>query len=87
VARNLTVNAALAFTLPTIEKWANGPCYGDSDQRGGERHQAGRQRFDRRPELGLLPDRAGFDHWSAEPGHSVFPGTPKIKLNVGANYD
>jgi iron complex outermembrane receptor protein len=30
LARDLTMNAALAFTLPTIEKWANGPCYGDS---------------------------------------------------------
>jgi iron complex outermembrane receptor protein len=87
VAKDLTVNAALAFTLPTIEKWANGPCYSDSTNVavGGTKLAANGSIAGQN--AACFPITAGSTTGVQNLDHSVFPGTPKIKLNIGANYD
>ncbi|RZT04162.1 iron complex outermembrane recepter protein [Duganella sp. CF402] len=87
VASNLTVNAALAFTLPTIEKWANGPCYSDPTNVAVNGTKLAANGSIAGQNAACFPIAAGSTTGVQNLDHSVFPGTPKIKLNVGANYD
>ncbi|HEX5341110.1 MAG TPA: TonB-dependent receptor [Duganella sp.] len=87
VASNLTVNAALAFTLPTIEKWANGPCYSDPTNVAVNGSKLAANGSIAGQNAACFPIAPGSTTGVQNLDHSVFPGTPKIKLNVGANYD
>lgn len=87
VARDLTVNAALAFTLPTIEKWANGPCYSDPTNVAVNGSKLAANGSIAGQNASCFPVVAGSTTGVQNLDHSVFPGTPKIKLNLGANYD
>jgi iron complex outermembrane receptor protein len=87
VATNLNVNAALAFTLPTIEKWANGPCYSDPTNVAVNGTKLAANGSIAGQNAACFPITAGSTTGVQNLDHSVFPGTPKIKLNVGATYD
>ncbi|WP_343730230.1 TonB-dependent receptor [Duganella sp.] len=87
VASNLTVNAALAFTLPTIEKWANGPCYSDSTNVAVNGTKLAANGSIAGQNAACFPITPGSTTGVQNLDHSVFPGTPKIKANIGANYD
>ncbi|MFL6675195.1 MAG: TonB-dependent receptor [Massilia sp.] len=87
ITPGFTVNAALAYTLPTIEEWKNGPCYNDSTNTAvgttklGENGSiAGRNRA-------CFPIVAGSTTGVQNLSGAVFPGTPKIKANIGGNSD
>ncbi|MYM70891.1 TonB-dependent receptor [Duganella sp. FT109W] len=86
-AKDLNVNAALAFTLPTIEKWANGPCYSDSTNVavGGTKLAANGSIAGQNS--ACFPIAPGSTTGVQNLDHSNFPGTPKIKLNIGATYE
>jgi iron complex outermembrane receptor protein len=87
IAKDLTVNAALSFTLPTIEKWANGPCYSDSTNVavGGTKLAANGSIAGQN--AACFPIVAGSTTGVQDLSGGVFPGTPKIKLNIGSSYD
>ncbi|TFW31513.1 TonB-dependent receptor [Duganella callida] len=87
VAKDLTMNAALAVTLPTIEKWANGPCYSDPTNVavGGTKLAANGSIAGQN--ASCFPISPGSTTGVQNLDNSIFPGTPKIKLNIGANYD
>lgn len=87
VAKDLTVNAALAFTLPTIEKWANGPCYGDSTNVAVNGTKLAANGSIAGQNSACFPITPGSTTGVQNLDDSVFPGTPKIKANIGANYD
>lgn len=86
-AKDLTINAALAFTLPTIERWANGPCYADTTNVavGGTKLAANGSIAGQN--TSCFPIAPGSTTGVQNLDHSTFPGTPKIKLNIGANYE
>jgi len=87
VAQGLSVNAALAYTLPTIEEWKNGPCYADSTnlavgttRLADNGSLAGQNRA-------CFPITTGSTVGIQNLSGGVFPGTPKIKANIGTHYD
>ncbi|QBE61821.1 TonB-dependent receptor [Pseudoduganella lutea] len=82
-----SVNAALAYTRPSIVDWKNGPCYQDNTNpaigntglgEGGSLGGWNRQCF---------PIRAGATTGIQDLSGGVFPGTPKVKVNIGSNYE
>ena len=87
VAKDLTVNAALAFTLPRIDKWANGPCYSDSTNVAvnGSKYAANGSIAGQN--AACFPLTPGSTTGVQVLDNATFPGTPKIKLNLGANYE
>ncbi|WP_432382106.1 TonB-dependent receptor [Duganella sp. P38] len=87
VAQNLTVNAALAYTRPKIDKWANGPCYSDPTNLavGNTKYAANGSIAGQN--AACFPIAPGSTTGVQNLDGGVFPGTPKIKLNIGANYD
>jgi iron complex outermembrane receptor protein len=82
-----SVNAALAYTRPTIVDWKNGPCYQDNTNpaigttgKGENGSLAGWNRAC----VAIVPgSTTGVQDLSG----GVFPGTPKVKVNIGSNYD
>lgn len=87
LAPGWTVNAALAYTRPTIVDWKNGPCYNDNTNpaigntgKGENGSIAGRNR-------NCFPIREGSTTGIQDLSGGIFPGTPKIKVNIGSNYD
>ncbi|MHA4869838.1 TonB-dependent receptor [Duganella sp. PWIR1] len=87
VAKDLTVNAALAFTLPTIEKWSYGPCYSDSTNVAVNGTKLAANGSIAGQNSSCFPIAPGSTTGVQNLDHSVFPGTPKIKANIGATYD
>ena len=87
LSTNWSMNAALAYTRPSIENWTNGPCYQDNTNPAigttglGEGGSLGG--FNRN----CFPIRAGATTGIQDLSGGVFPGTPKIKVNIGTNYD
>jgi iron complex outermembrane receptor protein len=87
VAPGFSLNGSLAYTLPTIEEWKNGPCYNDSTNVAvgttgfGENGSiVGRNRT-------CFPIKAGSTTGIQDLSGGVFPGTPKLKANIGGNGD
>jgi iron complex outermembrane receptor protein len=87
LAPGFSMNAALAYTLPTIEEWKNGPCYNDAtniavgDTKLGENGSlVGRNRT-------CFPIKPGSTTGIQDVSGGVFPGTPKLKANIGGNAD
>jgi iron complex outermembrane receptor protein len=87
VATGLTVNAALAYTRPTIEDWKNGPCFTDptnlavgTTRLADNGSLAGQNRA-------CFPITPGSTTGIQDLSGGVFPGTPKVKANIGAHYD
>ncbi|MGV7208731.1 TonB-dependent receptor [Oxalobacteraceae bacterium A2-2] len=87
VAKDLTVNAAMALTLPTIEKWSNGPCYSDPTNVAVGTTKYAANGSIAGQNTACFPITPGSTTGVQNLDHSIFPGTPKIKLNIGANYD
>lgn len=84
---NWTVNASLAYTRPSIEDWKNGPCYQDNTNpaigatgKGEGGSLAGWNRA-------CFAIREGATTGVQDLSGGIFPGTPKIKVNIGSNYD
>jgi iron complex outermembrane receptor protein len=87
VTTGWSVNASLAYTRPTIVDWKNGPCYQDNTNpaigstglgEGGSLGGWNRACF------AIIPgSKTGVQDLSG----GIFPGTPKIKVNIGSNYD
>jgi iron complex outermembrane receptor protein len=82
-----SVNAALAYTRPTIVDWKNGPCYQDNTNpaigttgKGENGSLAGWNRAC----VAIVP---GSTTGVQDLTGGVFPGTPKVKVNIGSNYD
>ncbi|MCC2954369.1 TonB-dependent receptor [Massilia sp. IC2-477] len=82
-----SVNASMAYTRPSIKDWKNGPCYQDNTNpaigttglgEGGSLGGWNRACF---------PIRAGSTTGIQDLSGGIFPGTPKIKVNIGSNYD
>jgi iron complex outermembrane receptor protein len=82
-----SAKASLAYTRPTIVDWKNGPCYQDNTNpaigttglgEGGSLGGWNRACF------AIVPgSKTGVQDLSG----GIFPGTPKIKVNIGSNYD
>ncbi|MYM65752.1 TonB-dependent receptor [Pseudoduganella sp. FT55W] len=87
VGSGLSVSAALAFTLPTIEKWAFGPCYSDPTNVAVNGTKLAANGSIAGQNARCFPIAPGSTTGVQNLDGQVFPGTPKIKLNVGANYD
>jgi len=83
----LSVIASLAYTRPTIEKWANGPCYTDSTNVAIGTTKLGANGSLPGQNIGCFPIAPGSTTGIQDLSGAPFPGTPKIKANVSANYD
>lgn len=84
---NWSMNASLAYTRPSIVDWKNGPCYQDNTNpaigntgKGEGGSLAGWNRA-------CFPIREGATTGVQDLSGGIFPGTPKIKVNIGSNYD
>jgi iron complex outermembrane receptor protein len=84
---NWSVNAALAYTRPEIVDWKNGPCYQDntnpaigSTGQGEGGSLAGWNRS-------CFAIRQGSTTGVQDLSGGIFPGTPKVKVNIGSSYD
>jgi iron complex outermembrane receptor protein len=82
-----SLNAALAYTRPSIKDWKNGPCYQDNTNpaigttgKGEGGSLAGWNRS-------CFAIREGATTGIQDLSGGIFPGTPKIKVNIGSNYD
>jgi iron complex outermembrane receptor protein len=87
VAPGFILTGSFAYTRPTIEEWQNGPCYNDatnvavgSTGLGENGSLVGRNRT-------CFPIRKGSTTGIQDLSGAVFPGTPKIKANIGGQYD
>ena len=87
VAKDLTVNAALAYTRPTIESWKNGPCYADSTNVAVGSSKLAANGSIAGQNAACFPIAAGSTTGVQDLSGAPFPGTPKVKLNLGANYE
>jgi iron complex outermembrane receptor protein len=87
VAKDLTVNLGFAYTKPTIESWKNGPCYTDTTNVavGGTKLAANGSIAGQN--TACFPITTGSTTGVQDLTGAPFPGTPKIKLNLGANYE
>jgi iron complex outermembrane receptor protein len=87
ITTGLTVSAALAYTLPTIEDWKNGPCFSDTTNLAvnGTRLAANGSLAGQNPSC--FPITTGSTTGIQDLSGGVFPGTPKVKANIGSNYD
>jgi iron complex outermembrane receptor protein len=81
------MNAALAYTLPTIDEWKNGPCYNDSTNvaigntgLGENGSLVGRNRT-------CFPITKGSTTGVQDLSGATFPYTPKLKVNIGGQSD
>jgi iron complex outermembrane receptor protein len=87
VMPGFSMNGSLAYTLPTIEEWKNGPCYNDATNVavgntgfGENGSLVGRNRT-------CFPIKPGSTTGIQDVSGSVFPGTPKLKVNIGGQGD
>ena len=87
VTPGFSVNAALAYTLPTIEEWKNGPCYADSTNLAVGTTRLAANGSLAGQNTACFPIAPGSTTGIQDLSGGVFPGTPKIKLNVGGHYD
>lgn len=87
VSPGFSINAALAYTRPTIEDWKNGPCYTDNTNLavGTTRLAANGSLAGQNPSC--FPITAGSTTGIQDLSGGIFPGTPKIKANIGGQYD
>ena len=88
VTPSFSVNASLAYTLPTIEDWKNGPCYTDPTNVAaapGARLAANGSLAGQNSKC--FPLTATSNTGIQDLSGGVFPGTPKVKANIGGNYD
>lgn len=83
----LSVNAAMAYTLPTIEKWANGPCYADTTNVAVGTTKLAANGSLAGQNTSCFPIAPGSTTGVQDLSGGIFPGTPKIKASIGANYD
>jgi iron complex outermembrane receptor protein len=82
----LGVNVAMAYTLPTIEKWKNGPCFADTTNVAVGTTKYAANGSIAGQNTACFPIAPGSTTGAQDLGGSVFPGTPKFKANIGANY-
>jgi iron complex outermembrane receptor protein len=87
LVKDLKLNASLAYTLPTIEQWANGPCYTDSTNVAVAGSKLAANGSIAGQNTTCFPIAPGSTTGVQNLDGGKFPGTPKIKANVGAAYD
>jgi iron complex outermembrane receptor protein len=87
VAKDLTVNAAFAYTKPSIENWKNGPCYADATNLAVGTTKYAANGSIAGQNAACFPIAPGSTTGVQDLTGAQFPGTPKVKLNVGANYE
>ncbi|MES2148293.1 MAG: TonB-dependent receptor [Pseudomonadota bacterium] len=83
----LSVNAALTYTLPTIEKWKNGPCFADTTNVAVGTTKLAANGSLAGQNAACFPISPGSTTGVQDLSGGVFTGTPKVKANIGANYD
>ena len=87
LAKDLSMNVGFAYTKPSIESWKNGPCYADTTNVavGGTKLAANGSIAGQN--TACFPISAGSTTGVQDLTGAPFPGTSKVKLNVGANYE
>jgi iron complex outermembrane receptor protein len=87
VTSGWSVNASLAYTRPTIVDWKNGPCYQDNTNPAigttGKGENGSLAGWNRSCFAIVQGSTTGVQDLSG----GIFPGTPKVKVNIGSNYD
>lgn len=87
VTPRFSLNGSLALTLPTIESWKNGPCYGDSTNVAVGNTKLAANGSIAGQNTACFPITPGSTTGVQDLTGKVFTGTPKWKANVGGNYD
>jgi iron complex outermembrane receptor protein len=87
VTPKLQVNASMALTLPTIEVWKNGPCFTDSSNVAIGTTKLGANGSLPGQNTNCFPITTGSTTGVQDLSGGVFAGTPRLKANVGANYE
>ncbi|MEV4783542.1 TonB-dependent receptor [Burkholderia sp. LMU1-1-1.1] len=87
VRPGFTVNASLAYTRPTIEDWKNGPCYNDATNVAVTPGGPGANGSIPGRNSACFPIKPGSTTGIQDLSGGVFPGTSKLKVNIGANAD
>jgi iron complex outermembrane receptor protein len=87
VTDTFTLNFSGAYTLPTIATWKNGVCYNDTTNVA-----VGTTKLAANGSLAgfnsaCFPIIKGSTTGVQDLSGGKFPGTPRIKLNLGGNYD
>jgi iron complex outermembrane receptor protein len=82
-----SMNASMAYTRPSIIDWKNGPCYQDNTNPAigttGKGEGGSLAGWNRNCFAIVSGSTTGIQDLSG----GIFPGTPKIKVNIGSNYD
>jgi iron complex outermembrane receptor protein len=87
IATGWSVNAAFAYTRPTINDWKGGPCYRDNTNPALPGSTLGEGGSLGGWNRACFPIRPGSTTGIQDLTGGIFPGTPKIKVNIGSNYD
>ncbi|GAB3374836.1 TonB-dependent receptor [Massilia agri] len=87
LATGWSVNAAFAYTRPTINDWKGGPCYRDNTNPALPGSTLGEGGSLGGWNRACFPIRPGSTTGIQDLTGGIFPGTPKIKVNIGSNYD
>ncbi len=81
------VAASMALTLPNIDKWANGPCYTDASNVAVGTTKLAANGSIAGQNAACFPIAPGSTTGVQDLSGGVFAGTPRLKANVGANYE
>ncbi|MDB5792300.1 MAG: TonB-dependent receptor [Massilia sp.] len=87
VRPGFTLNASLAYTRPTIEDWKNGPCWNDTTNVVAPGSKLAANGSIPGRNASCFPIIAGSTTGVQDLTGGVFPGTPKLKVNIGGNSD
>jgi iron complex outermembrane receptor protein len=87
ITPKLHMNASMALTLPTIELWKNGPCFTDSSNVAIGTTKLGANGSLPGQNTACFPIAPGSTTGVQDLSGGVFAGTPRLKANVGANYE
>lgn len=87
VTNNLTLNGALAYTVPTIEQWKNGTCYTDATNVAVNGTKLAANGSLAGYNAACFPVVAGSSTGVQDLSGKVFAGTPKWKADLGASYE
>ncbi|MDB5907155.1 MAG: TonB-dependent receptor [Massilia sp.] len=83
----LVVSFSGAYTLPTIELWKNGACYNDATNVAVGTTKLAANGSIAGQNAACFPIVPGSTTGVQDLSGGVFPGTPKVKANLGASYD
>jgi iron complex outermembrane receptor protein len=87
ITNNFSGNFSLAYTLPTIELWKNGPCYADSTNVAVGTTKLAANGSIAGQNAACFPITAGSTTGVQDMSGGIFTGTPKVKAVLGGNYE